>query len=291
MSDQPPTTGSSSESDSPWGPPPSSADSSQPPTSAPQPAESPAAPSSSGFPPPPPAPPAQQAVPQPAPGQGYPPPPQMPPAGPGSGYPPPQANPYGSYAPAPPSGAYGAPVVGTLPYVEANFGPVASFGQRAGAYLIDAALTLIGLIPMFIGMFMMISGAASASSEFNYETGVYETSGGSGALAGFGVLMMLVAVWLCSRRAVPISDWPSPRDRPARRRRKFLPARGRALLGQPDLLPVLPLDALGRQPSDPGRHGHQVQRHRRAQELSHPSVVAAGSRHRSPAAPDREGLR
>ncbi|MBP6997200.1 MAG: RDD family protein [Phycicoccus sp.] len=129
----------------------------------------------------------------------------MPPAGPGSGYPPPQANPYGSYAPAPPSGAYGAPVVGTLPYVEANFGPVASFGQRAGAYLIDAALTLIGLIPMFIGMFMMISGAASASSEFNYETGVYETSGGSGALAGFGVLMMFVGglvsfgIWLWNR--------------------------------------------------------------------------------------------
>ncbi len=129
----------------------------------------------------------------------------MPAAAPGPGYPPPQANPYGGYAPAPPSAAYGAPIVGSLPYVEANFGPVATFGQRAGAYLIDAALTLIGLIPMIIGMFMMIGGAASASSEFNYETGAYETSGGSGALAGFGVLLMFVGglvsfgIWLWNR--------------------------------------------------------------------------------------------
>ncbi|MBM6403158.1 RDD family protein [Phycicoccus sp. CSK15P-2] len=71
----------------------------------------------------------------------------------------PQQNPYGA-APAPPQAGY-APPVGSLGYVEANFGPVAQFGDRVLALLIDSAIQLIGLVPMFVGAGLLGVGAPS----------------------------------------------------------------------------------------------------------------------------------
>ena len=45
------------------------------------------------------------------------------------------------------AGGGGPAYPGSLAYVEQNFGKVADFGQRALAYLIDTAITLIGLVP------------------------------------------------------------------------------------------------------------------------------------------------
>lgn len=180
---------------------------STPPTA---PAAPPPPPVPAGFPPP-----SQGGYPAPAPG-GYPPPAQGgypaqaqagypaqgQPSGPPQAYPQ-QANPYGGYPPQQPPAAYGAPMPGTLPFVEAHFGPVATFGQRVPAYLIDWALTLIGIIPMVIGMFMVIGGAAT--NEYNYDTQMWESTAGSGALAGLGGLLIFLGVlvsfgiWLWNR--------------------------------------------------------------------------------------------
>ena len=71
-------------------------------------------------------------------------------------YAPPPANPYGGYSQAPVYAGGGGPAYpGSLAYVEQNFGKVADFGQRALAYLIDTAITLIGLIPMVIGIIVL----------------------------------------------------------------------------------------------------------------------------------------
>ena len=131
-------------------------------------------------PPPQPAPPPQQFT-SPQPPQPAPPPQQF-------------TNPYGGYAAAPPPTAYGQPLAGTLPYVETYFGPVATFGPRALAYLVDAALVLIGLIPMIIGVVMMTAGVA-ASTTYNSDTGSYEAAG-MGASGAVGVLLMIVGVLL-----------------------------------------------------------------------------------------------
>lgn len=75
-------------------------------------------------------------------------------------YPPAAANPYGGYSQAPAYGG-GPAYPGSLAYVEQNFGKVADFGQRALAYLIDVALTLIGLVPMVIGIIVLTVGASN----------------------------------------------------------------------------------------------------------------------------------
>ncbi len=89
------------------------------------------------------------------------------------GYAPPPANPYGGYAQAPVYAGGGGPAYpGSLAYVEQNFGKVADFGQRALAYLIDLAITLIGLIPVVIGIIVLAVGASNTVStdEFGYTT-------------------------------------------------------------------------------------------------------------------------
>ena len=81
------------------------------------------------------------------------------------GYPQPPANPYGGYSQAPVYAAGGGPAFpGSLAYVEQNFGKVADFGQRALAYLIDWALTLIGLIPAILGIILIAVGVPSDTS-------------------------------------------------------------------------------------------------------------------------------
>ncbi len=138
----------------------------------------------------PPAPPVAPEYPPPAPPVGSYGPPNTVAAQPG--YPQPPANPYGGYSQAPvyASGGGGGPAYpGTLAYVEQNFGKVASFGQRALAYLIDIAITMIGLIPVVIGIILI---AIAAPSEIDTDQfGTTTTSGDSNpALAAIGGLLI-----------------------------------------------------------------------------------------------------
>lgn len=89
-------------------------------------------------------------------------------------------------------GSYGA-VPGSRAYVEQHFGPVATFGPRAKAGIIDAALTLIGIIPMFIGTGMLIAGAP-ATDPYNDNLTIDGT--GSGGLMGGGLVLMLLGLLL-----------------------------------------------------------------------------------------------
>jgi uncharacterized RDD family membrane protein YckC len=128
--------------------------------------------------------------------------------GPGQAYPqqtyaPPPANPYGGYAQAPVYAGGGGPAYpGSLAYVEQNYGKVADFGQRALAYLIDVAITLIGLVPMVIGIIMLTVGASSGFTTDQYgnvtSTGDVDTGLAvvGGLLIAFGVLVSLgITIW------------------------------------------------------------------------------------------------
>ena len=81
------------------------------------------------------------------------------------------------------------------------WGPLASWGTRVGAMLIDSLLQLIGMVPYVVGFVLIIAGSPDTSS--------YEVSGGSSpdetntgmviagvALVGVGVLLMIgIQVW------------------------------------------------------------------------------------------------
>lgn len=110
-------------------------------------------------------------------------------------------NPYGGYAPAP---AYaGAPPVlpGNKAYVEQHFGPVADFGSRALALLIDAALSLVALVPIIIGAVLL---ATSAGDVTGYDALGYPEYDGAdagqaaagGVVLGLGVLLAIgIQLW------------------------------------------------------------------------------------------------
>ncbi|MDF3044526.1 MAG: hypothetical protein K0R30_754 [Ornithinibacter sp.] len=162
-------------------PPPAAA---PPPTYGPPPAYGPPP---SGYAPP--GPPSQQG------GYGYDGPPASPPPG--------QVNPYGGYAAAP-GYSGGRPMhPGSIGYVEQNFGRVADFGPRLLANLLDVALTLIGLIPMFFGIGVLI---AAAPTNVTYdEFGNSTATGGDAGLAVVGGLLIALGVlvsfgiWLWNR--------------------------------------------------------------------------------------------
>jgi uncharacterized RDD family membrane protein YckC len=106
------------------------------------------------------------------------------------GYPP-QANPYGGYAQAPVYAGGGGPAYpGSLAYVEQNYGKVADFGQRALAYLIDVAITLIGLVPMVIGIIMVAVGASSGLTTDQYGN-VTSTGDVDTGLTVVGILLIV----------------------------------------------------------------------------------------------------
>ena len=78
---------------------------------------------------------------------------------------------------------------------------MATFGQRALAYLIDIAITLIGLIPMVIGIIMLIAAApgfdtdqyGNVTSSGDGNTGLAVTGG---LLIALGVLVSLaITLW------------------------------------------------------------------------------------------------
>lgn len=113
-----------------------------------------------------------------------------------------QTNPYGEYTSAPPPGlAPGQVMPGSLPYVEAHFGRVAHFGPRALAYLIDFALTLIGVVPVVAGAVMLIVSTIPATAHDSYDsTPVSQVNTG---LLGAGILLMVVGGLL----ALAITIW------------------------------------------------------------------------------------
>jgi uncharacterized RDD family membrane protein YckC len=135
-------------------------------------------------PPPPSVPPSQQPVP-PQPQHAAPPPA-------------PQAGPY---TPAAPSGYGAAPQVnpygggqafpGSRAYVEQQFGPIAGFGSRAGALIIDGLLSLIGLIPIIIGAVLLVVAAPDID-----EFGSSISGTGNGGLAAIGGLLIFLGVVL-----------------------------------------------------------------------------------------------
>jgi uncharacterized RDD family membrane protein YckC len=115
---------------------------------------------------------------------------------------PPAANPYGGYSQAP-AYAGGRPThPGSIGYVEQYFGRVAGFGQRALALIVDTLLTLIGLVPMLIGIVLLISAAPRRTGGFDqFGDPMMSEGNGSraavgGILIGLGVLIMLgITLW------------------------------------------------------------------------------------------------
>ncbi|MBM6401486.1 RDD family protein [Phycicoccus sonneratiae] len=136
----------------------------------------------------PPAPP-QPAAPQP-PAPAPAPPPAQPPYGQApAGYGPPAQNPYGG-ATADPWAAQRSMQPGHLGYVEAHFGPVASFGDRVLALLVDGLLSLVALGPMLIGIPFIVAGAPDSTGYDDYG---YQTYGdANGGLIAVGVSLVVL---------------------------------------------------------------------------------------------------
>ncbi|MGL4176886.1 MAG: RDD family protein [Dermatophilaceae bacterium] len=95
-----------------------------------------------------------------------------------------------------------APAVpGNLAYVEQNFGPVADFGKRALAYLIDLALLLIGVIPLIVGTVLAVVAAGDLEGYDQFGSPVYGDANegllATGGLVGLlGALLSLgIAIW------------------------------------------------------------------------------------------------
>ncbi|MFC7491163.1 MULTISPECIES: RDD family protein [unclassified Knoellia] len=109
-----------------------------------------------------------------------------------------QANPYGGAAASPyqsapqvnPYGGGGQAFPGSKAYVEQHFGPVAGFGTRALALIIDSLLSLIGLIPIIIGAVLLVM-AAPDTDELGY---TIDGTGDGGLAATGGILLFLGVV-------------------------------------------------------------------------------------------------
>ena len=98
------------------------------------------------------------------------------------------------YQPAPGMNPYGTVQQawpGSKAYVEQHFGPVAGFGSRAGALIIDTLLTLIGLIPMILGAVLLVV-AAPDSDPYGYSV----EGTGDGGLAATGGILIFVGLLL-----------------------------------------------------------------------------------------------
>ncbi|WP_353951266.1 RDD family protein [Knoellia sp. S7-12] len=94
----------------------------------------------------------------------------------------PTVNPYGGGAPAYP---------GTRAYVEQQFGPVAGFGSRVGAFVIDMLLSFIGLIPLIIGLVLLVVAGPDVDEFGNSVSGT-----GDAGLAAIGGILALLGVLL-----------------------------------------------------------------------------------------------
>lgn len=116
---------------------------------------------------------------------------------------PPPAPAYGqpSAPPPPPAQGYGAPAAPTgYGAAPAGYGygaptpPYASWGARAGAFIIDGLVGAVAMIPFWIGYGLLIGGAAAGGvSEYDPNTGLYTDAGEpNGALMAIGGLLMFI---------------------------------------------------------------------------------------------------
>lgn len=100
------------------------------------------------------------------------------------------------YQPAPPVNPYGGATQaypGSRAYVEQHFGPVADFGSRFLALLIDSLITLVGLVPMVIGLVVLVLSGPDTD-----ELGYSVEGTGDGGQAAIGALLFvlgLVVMW------------------------------------------------------------------------------------------------
>lgn len=101
-------------------------------------------------------------------------------------------NPYGGPAVTDPWGAARSMQPGGRGFVEANFGPVASFGDRVLALLVDVAISLVAFLPMLIGIPFLVAGAPDRTGydEFGYQ----EYGDADGTLLTIGVVLMVLGV-------------------------------------------------------------------------------------------------
>ncbi|NYG07170.1 putative RDD family membrane protein YckC [Phycicoccus badiiscoriae] len=120
----------------------------------------------------------------------------------------PQPNPPQPSAPQPfAAPAYGAPIGYAVPTaygVGGPWGPLAGWGTRVAAYLIDGLLQLIGMIPYVIGITLFVAAATKTPSYDSTYPGAapVETGGdpalmaAGGLLCVLGLLLMLgIAIW------------------------------------------------------------------------------------------------
>lgn len=116
---------------------------------------------------------------------------------------PPPAPAYGqpSAPPPPPAPGYGAPAAPTgYGAAPAGYGygaptpPYASWGARAGAFIIDGLVGAVAMIPFWIGYGLLIGGAAAGgASEYDPNTGMYTPAGEpNGPLMAIGGLLMFI---------------------------------------------------------------------------------------------------
>ncbi len=82
---------------------------------------------------------------------------------------------------------------GAIGYVETYFGPVATFGDRVVALLIDVAVNLVAVIPFAIGLGLLIGGLPRDAQYDAY--GNLVTSGGHTALAVIGGVIMALGLF------------------------------------------------------------------------------------------------
>jgi uncharacterized RDD family membrane protein YckC len=99
--------------------------------------------------------------------------------------------------------AYGAPTgyAGQPAYgVGSPWGPLAGWGTRVAAYLIDVLVQLVGIVPYVCGVVLFIAGAPSSKGTYSDYAPVKEADttlmvlGGLLVLAGFG-LMIGIQIW------------------------------------------------------------------------------------------------
>ena len=113
--------------------------------------------------------------------------------------PPPPQEPYAGGAPSPylaapqvnPYGGQGQAFPGSKAYVEQQFGPVAGFGARALALIIDTLLSLIGMVPIIIGAVLLVIAAPDLD-----EMGYSIEGTGDGGQAAIGGILIAVGVLL-----------------------------------------------------------------------------------------------
>ena len=170
---------------------------------------------------------------------------------------------------------------GSIGYVEQYFGRVAGFGQRALALIVDTLLTLIGLVPMVIGVILLVSAAPRRTGDVRRvrlpddERGRRRQGRGgrhphrprescscSGSRCGTAC-----SGWGAPARASGSRWWAcgSSTTRPASRSGRACASCASSCRGIVNqvVLPVLPVDAVGHRPADRRRQGRALHGGRR----------------------------